>query len=294
MKIAITGGTGFVGSHLSNELVDRGHEVTAVSRNPQKTDFPIDDEVELRKGDVTDRDTLDFENHDVVVHLVALSPLFKPPVPYEKVHVEGTKNVIEACENQDVDELVHLSALGTSLDDDTEYGRTKAKAEKMVKESSLNWTVFRPSVIFGEGGEFIGFSKKLSTPIVTGLPGGGKTKFQPIWVGDVVDGVADSIEDREKYGGRTFDIAGPEILSLRKITEMAYQADGSKTRVLPVPMAFAKIGLSIAEHIDAAPMGKDQYRSLKNDNIITGKNDIQEFNKNTDKLKTIENYLGLS
>ncbi|MFB6284471.1 MAG: complex I NDUFA9 subunit family protein [Halobacteria archaeon] len=293
MKIAITGGTGFVGSHLANELMERGNEVTAISRNPDETKHPVDDEVELEKGDVTELESLKFEGYDVVVHLVALSPLFKPPVPYEDVHVEGTRNVLEACDRDGVDELVHLSALGVEEEGDTEYDRTKARAESLVKDSSLNWTVFKPSVIFGDGGEFVGFTKTLTTPVVTGLPGGGKTKFQPIWVEDVVDMVADAVENREEYGGGTYEIAGPEILTLKRITQMAYEADGKKTRILPVPMAVAKIGLSIADGIDAVPMGKDQYKSLKNDNVVE-RNDAAEFGYDEGSLTSIGGYLGVA
>jgi NADH dehydrogenase len=197
MHVLVVGGTGFVGQHLCRELHERGHVVTAMARNPGEATLPGG--IDTVRGDVTAYDSIEgaFEGQDAVVNLVALSPLFKPKGgddAHFAVHRDGTQNVLRAAETHGVPTLVQLSALGADPDGETAYIRSKGLAEAAVRDSALEWVIFRPSVIFGEGGEFVSFTKKLATPYLTPLPGGGKTRFQPIWVGDIVPMFADAVE----------------------------------------------------------------------------------------------------
>ena len=199
MRILVAGGTGFVGQHLCRELHERGHEVTALARSPGGADLPAG--VETAVGDVTAYDSMEaaFEGQDAVVNLVALSPLFRPKGGEDRhfeVHRDGTTNVVRAAEAHGVPRLVQMSALGADPEGETAYIRAKGLAEAVVRDSSLEWVVFRPSTLFGEGGEFVEFTKKLAPPYLTPLPGGGKTRFQPIWVGDLVPMLADAVEGR--------------------------------------------------------------------------------------------------
>lgn len=292
MEVHVTGGTGFVGSHLSNELVEAGHDVVAVSRSPDESPVGIDDSVERREGDVTEPETLDFSDADVVVHLVALSPLVKPRgSTHHAVTAEGTRNVVEACEEAGVERLVHMSALGADEDGDTEYIRAKGEAERAVEESSLDATVFRPSVIFGDGGDFVSFTKLLTTPYVTGLPGGGKTRFQPLYIGDLVRMLADALD--EEHVGETYELGGPEPLTLAEMSRSVYEAEGRSLRVVPIPMPLARVGLCLADPLPFVPMGSDQYRSLNFDNVVEGTNDVDAFGITVDELTTFDEYLGL-
>jgi len=197
MRVLVAGGTGFIGQKLCRELHDRGHEVTALARNPRAASLP--EGVETVMGDVTAYDSIEgaFADQDAVVNLVALSPLFRPSGGNDmhfEVHRDGTDNVVRAAEDHGVSKLVQLSALGADPDGDTAYIQSKGLAEAIVTDSSLEWVVFRPSVVFGDGGEFVPFTKKLAPPYFTPLPGGGKTRFQPVWVGDLVPMVADAVE----------------------------------------------------------------------------------------------------
>ena len=293
MEVHVTGGTGFVGSHLSNELAEMGFDVVAVSRSPEETPIPLDESVERLEGDVTKPETLDFEGADAVVHLVSLSPLVKPRgTTHEAVTARGTRNVVEACEEAGVGRLVHMSALGANPDGSTAYIRAKGEAERAVRESSLDWTVFRPSVVFGDGGEFVSFTKLLTTPYVTGLPGGGKNRFQPIYIGDLVGMLTDTLED-ETHIGETYEIGGPEPLTLAEMSKMVYEAEGKSLCVVPVPMPLAKVGLTLADPLPFVPMGSDQYRSLKMDNVVEGTNDIDTFGFSVEEMTTFAEYLGL-
>lgn len=292
MEVHVTGGTGFVGSHLCNQLADSGHDVVAVSRNPDASPIDVDPSVERRGGDVTDPSTLDFSGADVVVHLVALSPLVKPRgTTHHEVTAEGTRNVVEACEDAGVHRLVHMSALGADPDGETAYIRAKGESERAVGDSSLDATVFRPSVVFGEGGEFVSFTKLLTTPYVTGLPGGGKTRFQPLHIDDLVVALVDSVEDDE-HVGETYELGGPESLTLAEMSRSVYEAEGKCLVVVPVPMPIARVGLALADPLPFVPMGSDQYRSLKFDNVVEGTNDIDVFVPQ-DELTTFDEYLGL-
>ncbi|WP_135824002.1 complex I NDUFA9 subunit family protein [Halorussus ruber] len=292
MNILVAGGTGFVGSYLVPELVERGHDVTALARDPSEADFP--ESVELARGDVTAYDSIEgaFEGQDVVVNLVALSPLFKPSggKSHTKVHLGGTQNVVNAAEEHGVGKIVQMSALDANPTGPTEYLRAKGQAEQVVTDSGLDYTIFRPSVIFGEGGEFVSFTKVLTTPYVTALPGGGRSRFQPIWIGDLAPMLAAGVE--EDHDGETYEIGGPEVLTLAEVTKLAYRAEGKSVTVLPLPMAFARLGLTAADPIPFVPFGSDQYRSLKLDNTVSN-NDIGAFGVEESDLTTLAEYLGV-
>ncbi|RDI72255.1 complex I NDUFA9 subunit family protein [Halopelagius longus] len=292
MNVLVVGGTGFIGSHLCRELVERGHEVTALSRSPGGDDLPA--KVNNAMGNVTAYDSIKgaFEGMDAVFNLVALSPLFKPKggnEMHDKVHRQGTENVVRAAENNDVGRYVHLSALGADPDGPTAYIRAKGRAEEIVTDSDLDYTVFRPSVVFGEGGEFLSFTKLLAPPYVSPLPGGGETRFQPLWVGDFAPMLADAAE-QEEHAGRIYEVAGPEKLTLAEIAKLIHKSEGRSTTVVPVPMPLARIGLAVGGAIPGFPMGSDQYRSLQFDNT-TDDNDVGAFGVDSDDLTTVRAYL---
>ncbi|ELZ33291.1 nucleoside-diphosphate sugar epimerase [Halogeometricum pallidum JCM 14848] len=292
MKVLVVGGSGFIGTNLCRELKSRGHEVTALSRSPSSEDLPSG--VNKTMGNVTAYDSITeaFEGMDAVYNLVALSPLFKPSggnEMHDKIHRQGTENVVRAAEKHDVGHLVHMSALGADPDGPTAYIRAKGRAEEIVTESVLEWTVFRPSVVFGDGGEFVSFTKMLAPPYVSVLPGGGKTRFQPIWVGDLVPMMSDAVED-ESHVGQVYEIGGPDKMTLAEIAKLIHKSNGQSTTVVPLPMGLAKIGLTVAGSVPGFPMGADQYRSLKFDNV-TDDNDIGAFNYGTGELTTLKAYL---
>jgi NADH dehydrogenase len=288
MKVYVTGGTGFVGSHLAHKLIWAGHDVTLGGLSTEGViDLPEDAEVE--EIDVTNPETLDFSGHDAVIHLVGLSPLFKPEVPYHNIHVEGTENVMEACEEADINRYIHMSALGADAEGDTEYLRTKGEAQTLVENSDLDWTVFRPSVIFGEGGQFIDFTESLLTPFVTALPGA-NPKFQPLYVEDIGDLFVETVED-EKHIHQTYDLGGPEVRSMKDIAKLIERSKGRSLTVLPVPMPFVEIGMRVSGQM-GLKFGMDQYRSLKKNNIVE-ENDVKNFRKSVDEMETLSDYLGL-
>jgi len=297
MKVLVAGGTGFIGSYLCRALADGGHEVTALSRSADDTPEGVTSAV----GDVTDYDSIvdAVAEQDVVVNLVALSPLFEPKggnVMHDRIHRGGTENLVRAAEEGGVEGFLQLSALGADPEGDTAYIRAKGQAETIVRESGLDWTIFRPSVVFGEGGEFVSFTKRLKGMFAPGvplypLPGGGKTRFQPIHVEDLVPMLVTALAEDE-HAGETYEIGGPETLTLRQVTDLVYNAEGKGVKIVPLPMPLAKIGLSVLGAVPGFPMGPDQYRSLQFDNT-TADNDVAAFGVDEAEMTTLATHLGV-
>ncbi|PSP95972.1 complex I NDUFA9 subunit family protein [Halobacteriales archaeon QS_4_62_28] len=299
MDVLVVGGSGFIGTHLCEELTDRGHDVTALSRSPGDADIP--DGVRTVTGDVTDYESIEgvFDGQDAAINLVALSPLFKPKggdEMHDRIHRGGTENCVQAAEEHGVERFVQMSALGADPDGPTHYIRSKGRAEEAVRDSSLDWVIIRPSVVFGEGGEFVPFTKKLKGMFAPGLPiyplpgGGRKTRFEPIWVGDLVPMLADALTEDE-HGHETYEIGGPEVLTLREVTEAVYEAEDTSVSILPLPMALAGVGLKTLDVVPGFPMGADQYRSLNFDNT-TRENESTAFGVETGEMTSLHEYLG--
>ena len=292
MNVLVTGGDGFVGSYLCDELVSRGHDVTVLSRDPDSSIFS--ENVETVMGDLTAYDSIEsaFEGMDVVVNLVALSPLFQPKGgddEHFEIHLGGTENAVRAAEEHSVPKIVQMSALGADPNGPTAYIRSKGQAESVVRDSGLDWVIFRPSVVFGEGGEFVSFTEQLTPPFVAPLPGGGRTRFQPIWVEDLASMLADATTD-DAYNGKGYEIGGPEVLALADVARMAQRAKGRSVSIVPVPMELAEIGLSVAGSIPMIPFGPDQARSLQMDNTVSD-NDVGAFGVSESDLRTLGEYL---
>jgi len=300
MNVLVVGGTGFIGQHLCGELDEQGHDVTALSRDPDPSNLP--DGVEMAMGDVTAYDSIreHFDGQDAVVYLVALSPLFEPDggnERHDEIHRGGAENCLNAAEEAGVERFVHVSALGADVDGPTHYIRAKGRAERLVRSSELDWVVFRPSVVFGEGGEFVSFTKRLKKLFAPGLPvyplpgGGRKTRFQPVWVSDLVSMLVAAVED-EDHVGEVYEIGGPEVLTLRETTRLVYDAEGKSVSIVPLPMGLAGLGLKTLSVVPGFPMGGDQYRSLQFDNT-TADNDVDAFGVEAGELRMLSDYLGV-
>jgi NADH dehydrogenase len=295
MEILVTGGTGFIGSRLCTELDSRGHTVTALARNPDESDLP--ESIERAAGDVTDPASLEpaMAGMDTVVNLVALSPLFKPRggnVMHDRVHRAGTENAVRAAEDAGVDRFVQLSGINADPNGPTAFLRAKGQAEELVKASELDWVIIRPTAVFGDGGEFIPFIRKVALPYLTPLPGGGRTRMQVIWVEDLVPMLADAVEG-EEHVGQTYEIGGPDRLPLARIADLVHSAAGRSTAVIPIPMPLAGFGMTLGGMLPGFPFGADQYESLKLD-LVVSENDVDAFGVDETELRSLADYLGVA
>jgi uncharacterized protein YbjT (DUF2867 family) len=300
MKVLVAGGTGFIGRHLCTELHDRGHDVTALARSPDASVVP--EGVRTVEGDVTDPDSLvgPIEGQDVVVNLVSLSPLWEPEggnEMHDRVHRQGTENLVRAAEEASVDRFVQMSGLITGDEDLTSYHRAKARAEGIVRDSDLEYVIYRPSIVFGDGDEIVGYTTKLKrmfAPVgpLYPLPGGGeRTFFQLVHVEDLAPMLADAVEGDE-HANQTYEIGGPKVYSLREMTELVFESRGRDITIVPLPMSLSKVGMSAMGAVPGFRLGPDQFRGLKADNRVSD-NDVGVFGVSEEEMTTFEEYLGV-
>lgn len=292
MRVLVAGGTGLIGAALCESLVDRGHEVTALARSPGAASLPAG--VEQVAADVTDREAIaePVAEHDAVANMVALSPLYQqPPGAHEQVTFGAVESLLHAAEAGQTDRFLQLSALGADPDAPTRFLRAKGRADALLREASVTETIVRPSIVFGEGDEIRRFTNQVTTPYVTALPAGGRTPFQPIWVGDLAPLIATALEDGD-HEGETFEIGGPEVLMLAEITRAVHRSKGRWVRILPVPMPLSRLGLTVLDPVPLVPFGRDQARALGVTNTVS-ENDVSTLGGDPETLLTFAEFLDI-
>ena len=267
--ILVTGGTGFVGAEVLRRASRRGWRVRGLARHPERAEglgrLP---HVELFRGDVSEPDELDeaMEDATAIVHLVGIVAPTKSQ-SFEDVHVRGTENVLAAAARAGIRRYVHMSALGVERGRDaTGYFRTKWAAEEAVRGAGLAHTIFRPSLIFGRDGELTRRLTRLLrwSPVVP-LPGGGRQRFQPVWVGDVAECFLQAAR-AESTPRERYEVGGPEVLTLAEMVRALARAMNARRRVIvPVPMPLARAGAAVLEAVwpGAPPVSREQLTMLE-------------------------------
>lgn len=271
LRIAVLGGTGFVGSHLVPRLANAGHRVVVLSRNAQmKRDLGVMAGVSLRTADVYDRAQLaaHFRDADAVVNLVGiLNERGFSGKGFRKAHVELTRTVIAACGDAGVPALLQMSALGAGIGE-SHYLRTKGEAEALVRASSLRWRIARPSVIFGPGdGLFCRFARLLQ--LLPALPlARARAKFAPVYVGDVAEALARMLE-REDTAGQTYELYGPDVLTLAEIVRYTARQTRRRRLIVPLPDWLGRVQALVGDLLPGKPISSDNFKSLKLDAVGT-------------------------
>ncbi len=266
--IAVIGATGFVGSHLVPHLVDRGHRVIAISRDgrrlPEWTEA-----VEARRGDVTSHN-LDaaVAGADAVVHLVAI-PRETGGLSFEKINVEGTQRAIRAAERAGVKRFVHLSAIGVTDNPKLDFLYSKWLGEQAVRDSSLDWVVLRPSLLFGEGDGFFNLIKvtlKWWSPGVVAIPGKGDARFQPLSVDDLAVAIEQSVNDSGRSKS-VYELGGPEWVTYTEIVDAVSDATGMRRLKLGMPIPIISAVTAVTDKVlPIFPVSHDQISSLQRPN----------------------------
>jgi len=277
MKVLVTGGTGFVGRELLRQLQAAGHEVRLVARDLKKAAARLPRPgcvSEFRRGDVTELRSLKgaAEGCDAAIHLVGIISEFGR-VTYERLHVEATRNLVAIAQTEGVRRFVHMSALGTRPDAVSRYHRTKWAAEEIVRESGLNFTIFRPSLIYGPEDHFVNQFARLARwlPFLP-VMGDGRSLMQPVAVEAVARCFVGALTQRASVG-QTFDLCGPERLSFEEILDVILAATGRKRRKLHVPMPVARGQALLLELFfgrflhKPPPLNRDQLIMLQEDNV---------------------------
>ena len=279
MKIFLTGGTGFVGSEVLNQLVAAGHTVRALVREGSEDKLTVIAGVEVHSGDVTDAASLvgGLQGCDAVIHLVGIIREFpRRGVTFKKMHVEGTENVLAAAKEQGVSRYLHMSSNGTRERSNTGYHRTKWQAEEMIRDSTLEWTIFRPSLIFAPGSEFVHMISEVirRLPVVPVI-GDGQYRMQPVSRRDVATSFVKALEMPATIG-KTYHLGGGESYSYDEILDLTSQAMGKgKASKIHQPLFVIKPMIRLMQSSDHFPITSDQLTMLVEGNVC----DPEEWEK---------------
>ncbi len=269
-NVLVIGGAGFVGRYIVNELVGRGCRVLVPSRRRDKAKhlimLPTCDVVEASVHDDAALEAL-VEGRDAVVNLVGI--LHGSEAQFEQAHCGLTRRVLAACARARVRRYLHMSALGADPNGPSMYRRSKGRAEQAVRESKLAWTIFRPPVIFGAEDSFLNMFARLAA-IAPVLPiGGAEVKFQPVWVEDVSRAFVNSL-DNELTIGRSYELCGPKVYTLRELVKFAAEAAGHRRPVVALPDGIARLQARLMQFAPGEPLlSVDNLDSMKRDNVAS-------------------------
>ena len=274
----VTGGTGFVGPHIVQRLVDAGHTVRVLEHTAGSS-APLPSQ-EAVQGEMTDAESLRraADGQEVVVHLVAL--LSGSPEEFRRVMEEGTRDLIAAAHDAGVRRFVLMSALGTTEEtkDLVPYYHAKWQMEQDVKASGLEHVIFRPSFVFGRGGGALEqFRRIAKLAPVTPIVGSGTQRFQPIWVDDVAAYFAAGVVKPEAVN-RTFELGGPDVVTWNEFWSRLKRAQGARRPSVHLPFALMRVQAAVLEKLPRPPVTRDQLKMLAaGDNTVTNSDAVDTF-----------------
>lgn len=270
-SILVLGGTGFVGRHVVARLSADGHRVIVPTRRRERARaIQLLPTVVVAEADVHDPAKLAalVARADTVVNLVGILHE-EGGATFQRAHVELPRSVVAACKAAGVRRLVHMSALGAAADGPSRYQRSKGEAEALVMASGLDWTILRPSVIFGRGDSFLTmFAKLVALLPVVALASPG-ARFQPVWIGDVAHCFAHCVRDERTVGGR-YDLTGPTVYTLRELVEAVGRITGHRRPILPLGPGLSSLQARALELLPVKLMTRDNLASMSRDNVAQG------------------------
>ncbi|MHB0937278.1 MAG: complex I NDUFA9 subunit family protein [Armatimonadota bacterium] len=276
MRIFLTGASGFIGTHMRRALVRNGHQVVGLARRPQAEE----EGVTWLEGDVNDQETLidGMSGCGAVVHLVGIITEHGEET-YRRVHVQGTEHVLAAMRRAKVHRLLHMSALGAGARQPTEYFRTKWAAEELVRASAIDYTIFRPSTIFGPGDGFVNtlVDQIRRFPMIP-IIGSGKYPIAPISIHAVVEAYSQALSLNGPTQAKTFELCGPEVLTYTQIVRLlATHMRVSKARV-HLPVGLVRFGINLLHFLRIpSPITQDQLTMLLLGSTCADQSAVQVF-----------------
>jgi uncharacterized protein YbjT (DUF2867 family) len=277
MKVLVTGATGFVGQEVVRTLHEAGHQIRILARHGGSTavqELVARYGAEVRLGDVTAAAGLPgaAEGNEAIIHLVGIISEVGAAT-FENVHTRGTEHMVGAAQRAGVKRFVHMSALGTRPGAPSRYHQSKWAAEERVRQSGLDYTIFRPSLIFGPRDHFVNlFARLIRLSPVVPVMGSGQARFQPVAVETVATAFVRALAE-PKAVGQTFDLCGPERFTFDELLEQILQAMGRKRLKFHVPLGLARGQALVLEGLfggllrRAPPLNRDQLLMLQEDNV---------------------------
>lgn len=276
--VTLFGGSGFIGSQAVRALARRGWRIRVAVRNPVLAIEiqPLGDpgQIQFMRCDITNPADVAqaVRGADAVVNLVGVLHDAGGKRGFDAVHTEAAKTIAEAAKAAGVERLVQISAIGADAASPSAYGRTKAQAEAAVREVYPDAVILRPSLVFGAGDSFLNRFAAMAT-MAPALPliGGGETRFQPVYVGDVAEAIARGVT-RADAAGRTYELGGPSLYTFREVLELVRRETGRERMLVSVPFIVAKpLGslLQLSRFVGLTPpLTRDQVLMLEKDNVV--------------------------
>ncbi len=275
---AVFGGSGFIGTYVARALCKAGHRVRVATRRPHlANDLRVVGDVgqvQLVQANVRNRSSIQraLEGVDSAVYLVGVLAQSGSQT-FSALQAEGPGTVAQEAAAAGVERFVHISAIGADEDSPSQYARTKADGEANVRAAFPSATILRPSIVFGPEDEFFNrFADMARFAPALPLIGGGKTRFQPVYVADVAAAVAASL-DRSDAAGRTYELGGPRVYTFKELLQFMLEVIDRKRLLAPVPWAAAHMLGYGGQLAGALPfiqpfLTNDQVILLKSDNVV--------------------------
>jgi len=272
----VFGGSGFIGRYIVKRLANAGYTVRVAVRDPEAAHFlqPMGNVGQIVRLPVAVQDDeavrWALDGADVAVNLVGIMHETGGAQTFEQVQAQAPARIARAAHDAGVKCFVQLSALGADADSPSIYARTKAQGERAVLEAFPDAAVLRPSIVVGPEDSFFNRFARMATlsPVIP-LIGGGTTRFQPVYAGDVADAAMATLT-RPNAKGRIHELGGPRIYTFKQLMELMLQQIRRKRLLLPIPFALAEIQARILELLPSPPLTRDQLRLLKVDNVVSG------------------------
>lgn len=270
--VTVFGGSGFLGRHTIRALAKAGWRIKVAVRHPNRAFFlrPLGavGQIDFVKCDVADPESVAaaLMGAQAAVNLAGI--LTPRGQSFEVVQDKGAANVAQAAAKAGIGALVHVSAIGADDQSDSDYAVTKAKGEAAVRKAFPNAVILRPSVIFGPEDNFFNKFAELAR-FLPALPliGGGHTRFQPVFVGDVAQAIATALSSAAAQG-RTFELGGPSVYSFKDLLQLILRETGRKRALVPLPFTLATINAAFLQILPKPILTVDQVRLLKKDNVV--------------------------
>jgi uncharacterized protein YbjT (DUF2867 family) len=296
MKIALIGGSGFVGQFLVRELAADGHGCAVLTRcAARRRELGLAKSVRLIQADVFSPAQLSrhFEGAGAVVSMAGiLNERGFGGKGFRKVHVELLEGIIGACREAGINRLLHVSALNAGRGR-SHYLQSKGEGEALLRDSGLDVTIFQPSVIFGPGDDFFNrfaLLLKMAPVLPLACP---KSRLQPVYAGDVAAAMASALENPATFG-RTYELGGPREYSLIELVRWTASVLGLSRWVVPLPNPLSRMQAAVLDFAPGKPFSTDNYLSLQIDNI-TQDNALPYFGIVPGSVEHIvPDYLGVS
>ncbi len=278
--ITVFGGSGFIGRHVVRALARQGFRIRAAVRRPDLAYHlqPLGDVGQIHAVQANLRYPASIkaalEGADAVVNLVGIMNETGRQT-FDGVHAFGAQAVAKATAERGLDKLVHLSALGADENSKSIYSRSKAEGEKLIREAVSTACILQPSVVFGPEDKFFNLFAGLAriSPVLP-LIGGGQTKFQPLYVGDLADAVVACLKEKTA-AGQTYELGGPEVLTLQQCMEFILATIDRKRLLVPLPFAVARFQAQFLNLLPNPLLTPDQVELLKHDNVVSAQAVLQ-------------------